>query len=625
MTATGRALLIGSETYGLTGCDADVGLMTDTLAARGFDKIDVRTGKDASRAGIIDGFEQLLGSLGADDAAVVYYSGHGARVVRPDFAERQAAGLSVNFQFIVPFDLADSDTGDFRGVLSEELTQYQRRLTEVFRARGATPNVTTILDCCHAGYMARNIDALPKSVDAKSFRMRGLREHLEQLGGEVQLGGLVTNPDAVRLVACQPEQSAYEFPSTRGGRHGALTDALATVLVGLGAAPVSWAVVGDLVRRRVRALQPEQRPEVEGPTGRRLFSNESVPSLGALPVTVTGESASIEGAELLGLAVGDEFRIVMAGAEDVVGIAVVGRLSGGAAVLEVTGDAATALVDGTAIAVPIRISVPRLLVHIGDVVAQAAELRNDIANSTRLMPTAEAIEAIAGVGPGVRPDTLTLLDPVGDRWRVDDLSADRRGRLTMIDTLETIAVGHRALDLASGQGSHRLETAPAIAFSLADGTVLPQHGARLRTGQRVRLTIGNTGADTVYVWVFDIGVSGRSALLSNAAPSGTTLGPADTEDAALDVWGPEGEALFWPSDVPTTSERPESFVVLVADRRADLSSLSSRSGATRGSPRSPLDALVAEARTGTREVAPSGDGPPLRYRLDAVEFFLTPS
>lgn len=499
MADTRRALLIGSETYGLTGCDADVRLMSDTLTSHGFDDIDVRIGSDATRAGIVDGFEHLVGSLGPDDAAVVYYSGHGARVVRPDFADRQAAGLSVNFQFVVPFDMADSDAGDFRGVMSEELTRFQQRLTDRFANRGATPNVTTILDCCHAGYMARNVDARPKSIDAKSFGMRGIREHLEQLGGEAQLAGLVSNRDAVQLVACQPEQSAYEFASTRGGRHGALTDALATVLDGLGAAPVSWAVVGDLVRRRVRALQPEQRPEVEGPSGRQLFSTASVPSLGALPVTVIGDVATIEGAELLGLAVDDEFQIVVAGAEDVVGTAVVSRLDGGAAVLEMAGEAAHALADGTAIAVPTRISVPRLFVYIDDVVAQAADLRNDIVNSTRLLPTAEPVEAIAGVGAGDRPDSLCLLDPVGERWRVDDVAADHPGRLTIVETLETIAVGHRVLDLASGEGSHQLDPPPTITFALADGTALTPHGARLRAGRRVRLAIRNTGPDSLFI------------------------------------------------------------------------------------------------------------------------------
>ena len=39
----------------------------------------------------------------------------------------------------------------------------------------------------------------------------------------------------------------------------------------------SWSVIGDLVRRRVRALVPEQRPDVEGPSDRLLFSDRSLP------------------------------------------------------------------------------------------------------------------------------------------------------------------------------------------------------------------------------------------------------------------------------------------------------------------------------------------------------------
>ena len=141
---------------------------------------------------------------------------------------RKAAGLSVDYQFIVPFDLEQSEADDFRGITSEELTQLQRRLTDAFRSHGAVPNVTTILDCCHSGYMARNIDFRPKSIDveqgvfgdAKSFRMLGISEHLQKLGGEVELSGIVTNPDAVRMVACQPEESAYELASTRAAVTG---------------------------------------------------------------------------------------------------------------------------------------------------------------------------------------------------------------------------------------------------------------------------------------------------------------------------------------------------------------------------------------------------------------------
>jgi len=135
------------------------------------------------------------------------------------------------------------------------------------------------------------------------------------------------------------------------------------------------------------------------------------------------------------------------------------------------------------------------------------------------------------------------------------------------------------------------------------------------------------------VWVFDVGVSGRSSLLTNAAPSGTLLGAAGAEDDTTDLWGATGEPLFWPADVPTEAPvasgdpaRPETFVVLVADRRSDLSSLASGPGTARGTARSTLDAILAEARTGTREVAPSVAGEPsLRYRIDPVSFLLMPT
>ena len=95
----------------------------------------MRTAADASRAGIADGFERLIAASGPSDAALVYYSGHGGRVVRPDAEEQRVSGLSVHYQFLVPFDIDDSEQGDFRGLLSEELTAYQRRLTDTFTAQ----------------------------------------------------------------------------------------------------------------------------------------------------------------------------------------------------------------------------------------------------------------------------------------------------------------------------------------------------------------------------------------------------------------------------------------------------------------------------------------------------------
>lgn len=633
-----RALLVGSATYGLTGCNGDVALMRDVLTARGFGEIDVRVDGDATRAGILDGFDALVGAVAAGDVVVVYYSGHGGRVTRPDFEARKAAGLSVNFQFIVPYDMAASDVGDFRGITAEELTVYQRRLTDAFRADGAVPNVTTILDCCHAGFMARGDEAMRKAIDLdevlagpKGFRMRGIREHLAALGDEAQLAGVTTNPDVVRIVACQPEQSAYEAPSPRGGRHGVLTDALATVLEQLGDVAVPWTVAGDLVRRRVRARQPEQRSDVEGPSQRLVFGTDAVAS-GALPVTLVGGAPAIEAAGLLGLAVGDEFDVVAPATSKALGRATVARVDGPAAVLAGPPEVAAALAEGAAIAVPVRLSVPRLLV---DVAAAPDELRRAVETSGRLAAADGPDGSMAGVGPGTAPGTMAVLDPRGARWRTADFPATAAGRQALVGALEEIAVGHRLLDLAASDGAALadvVEIGLVAVDSNAEGAPMPRslpaRGAAVKAGDRVNVAVRNTGAEPLFAWVFDVGVSGRAGILSRDARSGLALGPAGTEDDRFELWGAGGEELFWPPDVPTDArppERWETFVVIVADQRADLSSLSPRVATSRGRPRSALEALVAEARGGTREAPTVDDGAaPLRYRIETLEFLLHP-
>jgi hypothetical protein len=53
-------------------------------------------------------------------------------------------------KFIVPMDYNPCDRVDFRGNLQDEISALLRKLTD------RTPNVTVIMDCCHAGRMARN-------------------------------------------------------------------------------------------------------------------------------------------------------------------------------------------------------------------------------------------------------------------------------------------------------------------------------------------------------------------------------------------------------------------------------------------------------------------------------------
>ncbi|MCA1691433.1 MAG: caspase family protein [Actinobacteria bacterium] len=154
---TARALLVASQMFGLTGCERDAALMRQVLEERGFSCTTLLTA-EGTRAGIMTAFDELIAATGAEDAAVFYYSGHGGRMPLSDWRDRRAAGQPSHLQFLVPSDIELSTEEDFRGLLGEELTAIQRRLTD------RTQNVTTILDCCHSAYMARGLSpAIPRS------------------------------------------------------------------------------------------------------------------------------------------------------------------------------------------------------------------------------------------------------------------------------------------------------------------------------------------------------------------------------------------------------------------------------------------------------------------------------
>ena len=604
---TRRALILASQTYGLQGCDADAELMRATLSALGFE-CDVRTGGDATRAGIVDGVDRLAAASGPGDAAVVYYSGHGGRVARPDAAERRATGRSAYFQFIVPFDIDESGPDDFRGLLSEELSALQARLTDAYTSRGATPNVTMILDCCHSGYLARDTTLVPRFVelDAKMFPLLGIRVRASQLDPGA---GLRTNPDAVRLVACQEEQSAFEKPSARGGRHGVLTDAFATLLDGLGDRPVSWTVAGDALRRAVQLVAPDQRPDVEGPDSTLLFSVEREPAIvPTVPVEHRDGTLVIEAASVLGLAAGDEVALV-----DAVGGADVGR----ARVRAVVEGTATLTADpsppaGIALrAAPRRLSLGRRRVAIDVPGPLGDELRRGIGTSP-LLSTDDGPEPVFATVRGVG-DGLTVQDDMGAPMMLAPAAGDAAGQQRVLDVLATMANGRRLRELPSGAGAARLDADVDVRFAtVADGvtTDRARHGERLAVGTAVALTLANLADAPRYAWVFDVCLAGRVTLLTAAAPSGTLLEPRGRAGDVRSVLGAAGSPLFWPGDVPAgdpagaSGARPESLVVVVADRRQDLSSLTEPPGGTRDGTD---DDLLGTA---------------FRYRVETIDFLV---
>ena len=153
-----RALLIGSETGSLRGVHRDVNVMAETLNGFEFD-VAIAIEGDATAAGIRGSYGELIEDSKPDDAVVVYYSGHGGRSRNP--GPSQDDSLPAHLQYIVPTDIDDRSHDRFNGVLAEELSAMQRELT------GRTPNVTTIIDCCHSARMFPRRKCSPESRPAR--------------------------------------------------------------------------------------------------------------------------------------------------------------------------------------------------------------------------------------------------------------------------------------------------------------------------------------------------------------------------------------------------------------------------------------------------------------------------
>jgi hypothetical protein len=610
-----RALLIGSETYGLGGVNSDVQLMAETLERRGFE-VRRQIDREATRGRIIEGYERLIADTpeGSTDPVVVYYSGHGSRGQLPDWEERARRGAAPYVHFVVPFDMESSNESDFRGILAEELSDLQRRLTE------RTSNVTIILDCCHSGTMSRDLSVFPKAV-TRGFPIEGARAWLEQFEDRQRAEPAVfddSNQLAVRVVACDPSQSAYERLAADGQRHGALTEQLASALETLGDRAVSWRVLGDRIRRTITATLPMQRPEIEGPADRVLFSLRSRTWTRALPVTVDGGAATINAARLLGVSEDDTYMLI-ADDETEVGTAKVMRVDSDRAQLEVTKGSAASAVSAvptrTHDAQPIRVDVTG---HAAQLVAEAVRRTS----SLRLATDGDTVIAtISG------DDGLAVSDAIGRAVNAQRYGLDAVGVGHAIDAAERIAKATRLRTMTStlARGG---SLAGAINVELATHddhgrrTARAAVGERLYVRDRVSITMTNQTDRVLYVAAFDVTPGYNIVMLNRAEPSGWKLAPGELRT----VGGQAGVPLEWSPTVPADDSRLESIVVIAATAPQEFALLQTPGAMSRGEAPSELEALLGEARSGTRDFPAVATSPPaVAYLVTSVDFTMVPT
>ncbi|KKK21985.1 hypothetical protein ARAM_005061 [Aspergillus rambellii] len=308
MLSQKRALLIASPIRGLRGPLNDVETISKVLSRQNF-QITRCCGPDATRVGILTAWRDLIDASTDGDAVVIYYSGHGGLVETP----KSDADEHWQLQFILPVDYDASTRNDFRGILDIELSHLLHQTTE------KTENVTIILDCCHAGRMARHPGhgrrAFPKKI--LDLQHHDLRQHIERLRQTGELSAELYplgNPKAVRVMAAAARETAWEYENANGEWTGALTDALSDAIDESRDHTVSWRTTLLRVHELVNIQFPQQHPVAEGPDTRLLFSTQEIAS-GALVLRMEGDDPVLQGGRVSGVREGNVYSLMPFGHE----------------------------------------------------------------------------------------------------------------------------------------------------------------------------------------------------------------------------------------------------------------------------------------------------------------------
>jgi hypothetical protein len=610
MSGVRRALLIGSQTHGLEGVLADVGRMSDSLASRGFTISSCVEG-DATRDGILRAYQRLITDAEWNDAVCIYYSGHGGR-----FENRFAEGPRF-LQYLVP---TDHGPGSFRGVMSFELSALLARLTD------KTPNVTLILDCCHAGQMSRGA---PSSVGSGGLRTKAITDDVSP----VLIGQLLTfaraqglaldpesNPFAVRLLATEPHQSAYE-EKVDGYVGGVFTKALLSVLDQRGA---KWSSSDSLmlqIRELVMRRKADQRPDVEGPRRRVLFELVQVPDERPLALFCEGGEAFLRGGTLFGAVPGARFGVMAEGsekylAEDALAEAIVTEGLGVVARVELRQARQQSLPEVGLLAFPLSVPFKKCRVGLGEELS--AELGGAIANSRFLAP--EPIRpGIALPTVRLRGERLVLCDAAGLRLS----SAPESRPEPLLERLECLA---RAEDLrAFAKGTLDVEVTVEWGRVVDGRCVKIAADESLHVGERQYVSVTNTGNDSLFLAVLGIDPKYSVRLLSRRAPRGHWL--LATESlllGQLPSGAVQGFKVEWPDELSKEAPLRESLLVIATEDEHDFALLSTADAQQFKLTPAMLENSQRVARGIQRGGARASREPGSEYRLWCFDYFVDP-
>ena len=580
-----RALLIGSQTNGLTGVHEDLVQLRGALARFGFKSHTIQEG-GATRDGILAALRRFIAATAPGDAALLYYTGHGGRVenkrkktIFADGSPPAHEDEPNSYQYILP---TDHTLDNFRGIFSAEISALLAELTTITR------NVTVVLDCCHAA-------GIPLGDEERVFIARGipspwtdsLAKHVDWLRAQgydllARVMDVESNPHAVRLVACAPTETAYETKLGDRSLGGLLTECFVQLLHELHPLPTlpAWDAVNKLLRARVHKLEPAQNPDVQGPVGRRLFTVEDTARTDVFAFGEESGRAFLRGGTLHGIRAGDRFLVMpIEAATPDPGLALA-ELEAHEVHMHITLVKVAASVHRRAPTAGDRAfrthsARQRHDIHVAVDGPGGAALRAAIAASPRLALAGPVVPGLATLTSDAA-GALELRDEHGVlARRVADFDLD--AVRPIVGVLEQLARVRELLDTRSGVGESRLRDAPKVEWGRigrAGPEPLEPQGAHLRVGDRIFIKVGWTGSLPVYISIFGVGVDRSITVLSGSNPQGVRLERYETyvlgQDSAAQLLG---VPLRWHPDVPATETQPLEYLVVATDMPLDMRSL----------------------------------------------------
>ncbi|KAI0166691.1 caspase domain-containing protein [Hypoxylon sp. FL1284] len=578
------ALLFGCPLGLLNGVQTDINHMKAALEAHGFETTSVCPAK---KDDIMDTWHRYIKILTADDAIVIYYSGHGGMV--ENMGESDAVPTSRRLQYLMPMDFDSTTETEWKGISDIELSAMLRETTD------KTKNTTMVLDCCHAARMAR-LPGVVKTRNPNEYST--VYEHIQQMLAQGRFDGQTfhheRNPDAVVLAASATTDIAWEQLFGLVSR-SVLTEALEAALryEPEAVAQTSWRTIMLRIRDRLKVTCPHQYPLLEGNDLRLPFSLDTANPLTTFPISLDNGDLRLGGGQIHGVAQGDRYILQPSDTEILnlesnMGEVVVTTLGPTMSRVSFEGDRPSHQQIGSGVKAFLKQKKLAQLPIILDIQSPFPTLRSFISKSN-FINIVEGGEALAAVREKQGQLELVLREPgretVLRRWTIRESNIDANDETECVTKLEDVARSRHLLALKPWDGPEDISKPIQVTL----GTV--RNGKRedlsgetitIKENESIYIRVKNTGQSLVYVSLFDV-CAGSARLISTSTPDGRELGAGGIYTyGELDYLGElAGSATQWPKCVPRQEcSVLETIVLVVTNDRIDLRNLETTTSGT---------------------------------------------